>query len=639
MPAILPTPLPAVVGIGTVASTAVPSAPWDVVIGGFGFMLNNDPNTPFIRTGADYRSPYVNYSGAPGEQALGFWWPRTQYAWQGGAGNPTFDGLGSGDPNIALTRYDDSVGVDPFTTLGQFSLLPDTNLSVAVGSSPTELVNVVDGSLGNILVWGDGSNIKYWNGSTSGNYAAATTALTLCADGVSVYAVVGSTVQRFGSSPGTAYTGLSGTNFLLRYAKQRLILAENNVLYELANPAGTGQALPAQLFTHPNPNWVWTDITAGPGAIYACGFAGTQSAVYMFLLNTSTGALPVLSGGTVACELPDGESANAMLTYLDLFMGICTSRGVRVCAFNSDNSIILASLTMNGLGASRAICGWDRFLYVSCDNADVTPTAGLVRIDPSYPVDTNRYAYSRDLRANSAPSAYTGVVGATSAVCMYKGTPAFLVPGSGLFTQDATRLALAGFLQASKMLFGMTDYKIFQRGSWTMEGEGEVTLSTFADSTTGLVSRATGNAAVDNRIETNLGSQRGSALSVRFDLDRQTTTTGPIITGYSMRALPSQAREDAYTIPLRCYDRVENRYGETVFQNALDSVEGIAEIVRFQTPVILQTFIGEAPSSDNTQGDWRTVLVQVETYEFKQATAEDGWGGTLTLSIRTITGE
>jgi hypothetical protein len=55
--------------------------------------------------------------------------------------------------------------------------------------------------------------------------------------------------------------------------------------------------------------------------------------------------------------------------------------------------------------------------------------------------------------------------------------------------------------------------------------------------------------------------------------------------------------------------------------------------MRFQTPVIFQTFFGE-PNED-----WTTNLVQVENYEFKQATAEDGWGGTLTLSLRTLAGE
>lgn len=632
MPATLPTPLPGVVGVGSSASTQLSSAPWDVVIGGYGFMLNNDPNTPFIRQGADYRSPYVNYTGAPGEQGIGFWWPRTQYAWQGGAGNPSFDSLGSGDASIALTRFYDSEGVDVFSTLSQFSLLKDTDSVVSVGANPTELVSLTDPSNGNILVWGDSTLLKQYNGTSVSTYQTYT-AKSICTDGVAVYATDGSTVKKFTSTTSaTLYTGLSGTKFTLRYAKQRLMLGIDNKLYELSTTASSA-ALPSVLFTHPNTAWIWTDICGGPGAIYACGYAGTAGAVYMFVLDTSTGALPVLSGGITACELPAGETPNAMRVYLDLFIGIGTSLGLRVNTFNADNSIVLAPLTTKNLGPVRCITTWDRFFYATCDNAGNNSVTGLVRVDLSTETDTNRYAYARDLQANSNPSGFTGVTGQSMCVEMLNGLPAFLVASQALFYQSPTRYITTGYLQTSKMYFGMTDYKIFERGSFTMSGQGQVTMSTKADSITNLTTRVTGNASTQNRVETALGNERGSFLSTRFDLQRASTTMAPIVLGYSLRALPSQAREDAYVIPLRCYDEVENRFGETVHQSAITLVTEIANLMRFQTPVIFQTFFGEPVD------DWTTFLVQVETYEFKQVTAEDGWGGTLTLTLRTLTGE
>src|SRR5581483_2917825 len=599
MPAILPTPLPAnLSGAGSSGSSAVITSPWDVVIGPYGFMLNNDPNTPLLRAGADYRSPYVNYSGAPGEQALGFWWPRTQYAWHGGAGNPTLDSLGSGDTSIALTRFDESAGVDVLTTLSQFSLLYDTDFITSVGATPTELVAVQDPTLGAIVVWGDGANLKYYNGSTTGTYQAVT-AKTICTDGVKVYAVVGSQAIGYTSSTSTVmYTGLSGTA-LIRYAKQRLVLAQGQAMYELSLSASSA-SLPSAFFTHPNANWKWTDVAAGPGAIYASGYAGSTSAVYMFILNTSTGALPVLSSGITACELPDGEQALCLNTYLNLFIGIGTSVGLRVSSYNSDNSIILAPLTFNSMGPVYDIASWDRFFYTSCQMADNVDNCGLMRVDLSFPTDTNRYAYQMDIRANnSAPTGFSGVTGTTSAVIILNGLPVFIVPGAGLYAQSATRYVPTGYLTSSKMYFGMTDYKIFERGSFTMSGQGQVTMSTSVDSTTGFVSRAVGNAGLTSRVEANIGGLRGSFLKARFDLQRPTTTQTPVVLGYSMRALPSQAREDAWTLPLRVYDRVEGPYGETVHQSAISVVQGIANLVRFQTPVIFQTFFGEPG------GDWQ----------------------------------
>lgn len=635
MPASLPTPLPAnLSGSGTGGSSAVLTSPWDVVIGSYGFMLNNDPNTPLVRTGADYRSPYVNYSGAPGEQALGFWWPRTQYAWHGGAGNPTFDGLGSGDATIALTRFDTSAGIDVLTTLSQFSLLFDTDFVTSVGATPTEIVSLVDSSLGGLCIWGDGANLKRYNGSTVATWLAAVNPISICTDGVATYYVNSTGVSVISSSGGFAMYSLSGhSRYLIRFAKQRLILALDNSLYELVIGTAGPAALPTPFFTHPNPNWTWTDVAAGPGAIYASGSAGTTGAVYMFVLNTSTGALPVLSGGITACEMPDGETPLCLNTYLDLFIGIGTSEGLRVSSYNSDNSIILAPLTFDDMGPVLDITAWSRFFYTACQMADDDNNVGLMRVDLSFTTDSNRYAYQRDIRANNNPAGFSGVTGTVSSVVMFNGSPVFLVPGAGMYAQSPTRYCSTGFLQSSKMYFGMTDYKIFERGSFTMSGQGEVTMSTSVDSETGFVTRAVGNAGLQSRVEANIGGQRGTFLKARFDLQRPTTTETPIVLGYSMRALPSQAREDAWTLPLRCYDRVEGPFGETVHQSAISVVNAVADLMRFQTPVIFQTFFGEP------QDDWVTYLVQVETYEFKQATAEDGWGGTLTLSLRTLTGE
>jgi hypothetical protein len=96
---------PTQIGFGSSGFSSVLSSPFDVKIGDLEFMLAVGPENPLIRRGAEYRSQQVNFSGDPGETALGFWWQREQSTWHNGAGNPTFDGPGSGDPDIASGRY------------------------------------------------------------------------------------------------------------------------------------------------------------------------------------------------------------------------------------------------------------------------------------------------------------------------------------------------------------------------------------------------------------------------------------------------------------------------------------------------------------------------------------------------------
>jgi len=57
-------------------------------------------------------------------------------------------------------------------------------------------------------------------------------------------------------------TGLAGT----------AVLASNNTL---------------PIYAHPNSSWIWTGICEGPNAIYASGYVGDSSTVYLFSLDTS----------------------------------------------------------------------------------------------------------------------------------------------------------------------------------------------------------------------------------------------------------------------------------------------------------------------------------------------------------------
>ncbi len=643
---------PTQIGFGSSGFSSALSSPFDVKIGDLEFMLAVGPENPLIRRGAEYRSQQVNFSGDPGETALGFWWQREQSTWHNGAGNATFDGPGSGDPDIASGRFHDSYGVDVWTQ-GEINLLGDT-VRVEVGAAivgPVIGVEPANPASGiQYIYWGDGDEIHQWDNASGGVVATGSWGdiYSVASDGVSLYFTDGDQgvsggVMAFKPAGFTALytTGFdaAAARYLLRWAKQRLMFVEDNRIYELDQNASAA-ALPTELFEHPNAEWIWTDICEGPGAIYASGYSGSTSAIYKFILDTD-GTLPTLAAGVLACQLPDGEHALCMKTYIGLFIGVGTSSGLRVCSF-SDTDIVLAPLTVENLGPIRGVTAWDRFLYVTCDDAG-EGGSGVVRIDLSVETAPGRYAWAKDVRANDgiAGGAHVGVAAASTGIVMYYlegfgASPAFAVAGSGIYVRHFQRLTEYGSLTSGRILFGMTDPKHFLRVAMAGEGEGEASILTGVNSADATLLQTTVDFAQLNEIDLLTTGLRGSTLTLRVDITRDDidVTTGPTILSFSAKALPAQARERQYILPLRVYDRVEGASGDTVYQCAADVIDALEELVRTQEPVRLQTFFGD---SDR---DWISKLVHIEDCEYRQVTGEpsQAWGGILTVSTRTITG-
>lgn len=626
----IPATIPTLVGLGVAGATQSQSEPFDVLLGGFKFMLDAGPENPLVRRGAQYRSDQINFSGDPGEQALGFWWQRSQDTWHYGTGAPTFDGVGAGDPQFASGRFADSYGVDPWTA-GELKLLRDTDriAETTADVNPSIVTRTVTNQ--ERLYWADGDAIMEWDGGTVTSITDDwSNIFGMCSDGSTLYVVTDAGKVHSYTAAGVEaelYTGISGSLAGLFFVKQRLILSVDNALYELDTSASSA-ALPTALYTHPSPSWLWSDVEQGPGAIYASGYAGTNSAVFKFVLD-GEGALPTLTAGITAVELPAGERALWLRAYLG-FIAISTSEGLRVCQFQ-DTDIILAPLTIEGVGAVGAVAGWDRFLYCAIDDAGEN-VAGLARVDLSGEIAAGKFAWAKDARANSDPFGFSGDTGNAFAVCMFQGRPAFIVQDTGVYTVSADRYVRSGSLTSGRILFGMADFKVFQRASLTTGGQGTVALSTGTDSDTANVPRTSIDTTVRDRIEVDIGSTRGSTLTVGILLTRASTSQSPRLLSFSVKALPSQPREEQWIVPLRLYDRTENRFGEPQFQRSIDVLNDISDLVRFQRPTVFQTFFGEPDS-------WQTWIVQVEDFEFRQSTSEGSWGGGLTVSLRSLRGE
>jgi hypothetical protein len=77
-------------------------------------------------------------------------------------------------------------------------------------------------------------------------------------------------------------------NAVIEYTKERLIMTVNDKVYEFSS---TATSLPAAVYTHNDPDHIYTSITSSGTAIYISGYSGIQSNIYKFTLTTA-GAMP-----------------------------------------------------------------------------------------------------------------------------------------------------------------------------------------------------------------------------------------------------------------------------------------------------------------------------------------------------------
>jgi hypothetical protein len=90
--------------------------------------------------------------------------------------------------------------------------------------------------------------------------------------------------------------GITVTNAVMEYTKERIVMCVNDKVYEFAS---TATSLPSPVYTHNDPDHIFTSITSSGAAIYISGYSGIQSNIYKFTLSTA-GAMPTLTSAITA---------------------------------------------------------------------------------------------------------------------------------------------------------------------------------------------------------------------------------------------------------------------------------------------------------------------------------------------------
>ena len=423
--------------------------------------------------------------------------------------------------------------------------------------------------------------------------------------------------------------GIQVANAVMEYTKERIVMCVNDKVYEFSSSAS---ALPTAVYSHNDPDHIYTSITSSGAAIYISGYSGIQSNIYKFTLST-VGAMPTLTSAITAAELPVGEIVYKISYYLD-YMAIGTNQGVRIAtvAGAQDGSIAYGPLTVETDQPCYDFAFRDRYIWAA---TGVDGDAGVIRIDLGQPTGSLVFAYAFDLYdPDDAVNSYT----TASAFMGETNRLAFCNAGNGVdgkvYIESASTLMASGYLQTGYVRYNTLELKIFKLlqprvdttnggiSVFSVDSEGaEVSLGTFSQGTS------------VGEININYPQAAQEYLGFKFNFSRSTTNSalGPLFTGYQIKALPAIPRQRLIQYPLFCFDHESDKFGNEVGYEgsaynrltSLEAVENVGDTIQVQ--------------------DFRTgeaYLGLIEEMDFNNKTPEDkrfsGYGGYLTVTIRTV---
>jgi len=629
------------VDLGIVSSTSIwqnTNESYDVAVGGLPFFYAISDERPYVRQTAPFRKEQSDIGNEPGEQSLTGFWLRSQSSFHNGTGIKFYDPSAGESVNY---RFADSDNVDVWTK-GQVTLLKETANMTGVTSGIYKLISGVSGSTNVVVGYIPGSTtIKSFQADGTVVTTYAPTSLGNVLDGT----VVTDGTRLFAADNDHIYTGplnaaatgwteyyVTGTRATLAWVKQRLVGAVENKVYELTGATGSALSLPATpIYTHPNTAWIWSSISEGGSAIYAAGYAGGNSAIYKFVLTTSTGSMPTLTSGIVAAQLPIGEIVYKIESYLGYLM-IGTNKGMRVATISdTTGDLSYGPLIFEDVNGVYDFAFRDRFVWAA---GTVNGCPGLYRVDLGTEIESLRYAYAKDAYLSTATGYATSVdfVGNTDQI-------AFTTSGSnGIAIQSTTVLALSGSITTGKIRFSTLEPKNYKRliarGSFT---SGDFTLASIATETTGVetqyshITYNSGVAAVEVTTSQPETAQEFLAYKFTFDRDTTTTSTGPTFKGYQAKATIASPRNRVIKFPVYCFDVETDRFNTVVGYEgrAFERIQLLEEIEKTGDVLTWQ---------DLTTGESRQAVIEQVTFTRMTPPDKrfDGFGGIIDIVVRTV---
>jgi hypothetical protein len=624
---------------------------YDFAIGGMPFIAAITDNTPYRRQTAEFRTQRVDQLRDPGEQSLSGsgYWIRSQSSFHLGTGSQYQEPI-VGTLDEARFRYYDSVGIDPWTP-GRISLLK----SCALQEGSSSRAGVFSTSIGGVdyLIKVTGAStesirvlrIRVSDGAETtiiNNTQITENILYGAMGGNDLMLVTPTKVWRYSFDEATpalhqdyAINSANAASAVIGFVKQRFILAytdvnKNTFVYEL--PRNTGSTINLSTLTAVNGSttlpigFTFTAVTEASAAIYVGGFSGDEGTAYKIQVD-STGALTTM---TSVLQLPRGETMTAMYGYLGAFVVLGTNQGVRVAIADDNANLSYGPIVVPVTGNVYAFTARNEFVYAGVKSY-VGGYSGLVRINLGQPLQSGGYAWAKDVYAPET----TGSVWAVATTP--DGRKAFTVENSGLWIEDDADLVESGELTTGIIRYETLENKAWKRLKLRTEGviQGDIDIFRVVNGTeTAFRTVAQGSTTDYDYDLSSVFEDVGVEAQFKFRLNRNdtTATTGAVVYGYSVKALPTPTRARVIQIPVFCFDSERDRNKNIMgFQGyALGRLQALEAMEAQGETIIIQDFTA----------DGEPIEAVIEQVSFTRTTPPNGnysgYGGILQIIARTV---
>lgn len=565
----------------TSASLSTVPFEWPCALNGRGYLLDDKERDSHLEKTVATLKQQQQSSDEPGERSLNpeGAWRRATSSWHHGAGQTHREG-----DSADTFRFRSSKGIDPWTR-GQLSLLDGTALAHAATGASVQMV----ASQG-YLYYLDGNSVYRTDLTTTtvctGTPGAAATGI--CSTGSAVYVAFGtSDIWKITGTAagGAAFVATDMTT--VGAAKQRILGAHNNLLYDLSAAAAT------VVQTNIDTAFRWVGFADGTAHIYAAGNSSVTGVIYRITVVDDASALgaPVVAG-----RLTLGETVTAIFGYSNLLF-IGTSQGFRVAEQTSNGDLEIGPLVDLGV-AVNCFSAWGQYVWFGWTNYDATST-GTGRINPAVQNETRAFAYASDVMVTGQ--------GVVRSIAHLNGVLAIGIDTVGVHEPSGT--VASGTLESGIVTFDITESKLLAGGTVGYTGTGTASMQVSIDGDT----YSTLNEAGVN--------QAGVSFETRITITGDTTVTSSMI-----RAFPQARPTRLIFAPLMITDRVEWRGTERRFD--IDAaLDDIRTLWASRTPTTYQEGV-------------ESFAVTVEDFEYRKINPVDDykrWAGTVIVKMKELT--
>lgn len=645
---------------------------FDMAIGGLPFIMAVTDSTPYRRQTAEFRVQRVDQMRDPGEHTLGGsgYWTRAQSSWHYGEGVLFAEPM-EGNENEVRFRYRDSYGIDVWTP-GEISLIKRSTLvqaftgkcKIDTGASSagvaflvaTDMAPRTSQTTAMYKITSSGTSTPLVNFSSFTNE----TILATTSDGTFLYVATTAAVYDVQLSNGTVhkhygYDGLTASQAVLKYAKNRVIGAFGFTdgtysAYQLTFATHGGapvvQIKPGMTASQGDlingstsmPElWQWAGIAEGTNAIYFGGYAGDHSVIFKLQVDNTANLGTLITAAT----MPRGETVLSLYTYLGTFLMLGTNKGARIATLDQNGDMTYGPLVFHNENGVYDFEGRDSYIWAGNTN-QVNTNSGTTRINLGQPLTLIGYAQpiSSGVYARATDAYADGIFGTVNAVRILgnDNQVAFAINGSGIWLQHPTELVESGQIRTARIRYDTMENKAWKRIRVRTSDDiagGDIEIFKIGPTTDTVINTLyEGNSTTADIDLGDVYTTAGPDASFKLTLTRNSTdaTTGPVVVGIAVKALPTPTRARVLQIPLFCYDRETDKTGNIIGYegysrerlNALETIEANGQTV------ILQDF--------NQGGEPTEVIIDQVTFTRSTPANRNytGFGGIITLIARTV---